>query len=113
MVGHGDRDPWGYTGPAGNWRIGPEGDAVTMASVAREVLVLASGVGAFRARRRFRRRRKILRHLLQAFTEGLSHTIEDLGARLAKFFFRGRGDSGNHFARLMIQRRHGCQHPLV
>src|SRR5882724_7402123 len=105
MIGHCDRDLRDYTGPAGNWRIRPEGVATATPFLTLEILVLASGVGAFRERGRLLRRRKILRHLLQTFAEGLSDAIEYLGARLAEFLLRRRGDSGNHFARLVIQRR--------
>jgi hypothetical protein len=54
---------------------------------------LASSVGAFGAIGRLRRGRKTLRHLAQAFAQGLANAFEYVGAGFTKLFFCCSGNS--------------------
>src|SRR2546427_4845640 len=72
-----------------------------------------SCVRAFCADGRLRRGRKSLCDLRKPFTKRFTHARENLGAGFAEFFFCGGGYPRYHFARLVIERRDGGQHPLI
>src|ERR1700720_939943 len=61
----------------------------------------------------WRRDTEVGRDLRQALPGGLTDVGEDAGAGVAEFFFGGGGNARDYFARLMVERRDGREHPLV
>ena len=45
--------------------------------------------------------------------ERVANIGENLGESLTQFFFGAGGDAGDRIARLVVERRYGCEHPLV
>src|SRR5258706_15732941 len=88
--------PFAYSIIAGRWRRGELGASVLALS--------SAGYCGWDA--------EVGGDLRQALAEGLANVGEDPGAGVAEFFFGGGGDARDYFARLMVERRDGGEHPL-